>query len=83
MWSRFAIPDFASTRWDCSASANTHPDQQNPFYHFDKTIISVDTLKQNNEYRIHLERAHWDVIVIDEAHNVAVRGRISHNAPKP
>jgi len=75
LWSRFSIP---LTRLD---SAGLHhvrqeiPTNQNPFHYFDKSIISVDTLKQDNEYRVYLENAWWDAIVIDEAHNVAERGK--------
>ena len=36
--------------------------------------MSIDTLKRDVEYRTHLENAYWDIIVIDEAQNVAERG---------
>jgi SNF2 family DNA or RNA helicase len=52
---------------------NRIPANHNPFNHFDRSIISVDTLESNLEYRSYLENAWWDLIVIDECHNVAAR----------
>lgn len=77
LWARFSIP---LTRLDSAALQRIRtqiPANHNPFHYFDRTIISIDTVKQDGEYRNYLESAWWDVIVIDEAHNVAQRSNRS------
>ena len=73
-WNRFTI---GLTRMDSAGIQRVRrniPGNHNPFHYYDKSIISIDTLKRDAEYRTYLENAYWDVIVIDEAHNVADRG---------
>lgn len=73
-WTRFAIP---LTRLDSAGIQRIRrqlPVNHNPFLYHDRTIVSVDTLKKDSEYRHYIENAYWDVIVIDEAHNVSFKG---------
>ncbi len=77
LWSRFTIPLVRLDSIGIQRVRSQIPTNHNPFYFYDKAIISVDTLKQDAEYRTFIESAYWDVIVIDEAHNVAERGTSS------
>lgn len=72
-WSRFSIP---LARLDSAAikrMRNSIPASYNVFDQFDRAIVSIDTLKKDLQYRVALETSRWDLIIIDEAHNVAAR----------
>lgn len=82
MWNRFTIPLVRLDSAKIQSVRAKLPSNYNPFFYYDKTIISVDTLKNDLDYRTHLENAWWDIIVIDEAHNVAKRGDRSSQRSK-
>lgn len=74
MWSRFTIPLVRLDSHKIQKIRSSLPSNCNPFFYYDKAIVSIDTIKRDVEYRTHLENAKWDIIVIDEAQGVAERG---------
>ncbi|QDU69635.1 DEAD/DEAH box helicase [Engelhardtia mirabilis] len=73
LWSRFTIPLVRLDSVGIQRVRSKIPSTENPFYFFDRAIISIDTLKKDRKYRRFLEESRWDAIVIDECQNVADR----------
>lgn len=72
-WTRFSLP---LSRLDSAAirrMRNRIPAHYNVFDQFDRSIVSIDTLKRDTQIREAIKNSYWDLIIIDEAHNAAER----------
>ena len=69
LWTRFTIPLVRLDSEGIKRVRTRIPTGKNPFHTFKRAIISVDTLKNERQYRSWLEECHWDAVVIDECHN--------------
>jgi superfamily II DNA or RNA helicase len=76
-WTRFSIP---LARLDSAAirrMRNKIPAHYNVFDQFERSIVSIDTLKRDAQIRAAIDDSYWDIIIIDEAHNSADRSKNS------
>ncbi|HET9955424.1 MAG TPA: DEAD/DEAH box helicase, partial [Polyangiaceae bacterium] len=76
LWARFTIPLVRLDSLGLERVQRKIPANHNPFYYFDRVIISIDTLKKDEKYRRFLNDCHWDAVVVDECQHVAVRGGV-------
>ena len=75
LWARFTIPLVRLDSVGIQRVQSKIPSSMNPFYYFDRVIISIDTLKRDDKYRRYLEQSRWDVVVVDECQHVALRNQ--------
>lgn len=78
LWTRFAIPLVRLDSEGIQRVRRQIPANRNPFTHFKRSIISMDTLKNAGRYRHHLEGIRWDAVVIDECHNLVNKGTLNN-----
>ncbi|MFC4529333.1 DEAD/DEAH box helicase [Sphaerisporangium dianthi] len=70
LWTRFSIPLIRLDSVGIERIQREIPAGRNPFTYYKRIIVSVDTLKNEGKYGQHLEKIHWDAVVIDESHNL-------------
>ena len=72
-WTRFAIPLCRLDGQAIRRMRNRIPAHFNVFDQFDRSIVSIDTLKKDSQIRAAIRDSRWDLAIIDEAHNAAKR----------
>lgn len=72
-WTRFAIPLCRLDGQAIRRMRNRIPAHFNVFDQFDRSIVSIDTLKKDSQIRAAIKDSRWDLVIIDEAHNAAKR----------
>ena len=77
LWCRFALPFVRLDSAGIQKVRQKLPATRNPFTYFKRAIISIDTLK-SPRYKAHLQRQHWDAVVIDESHNLTNVGTLNN-----
>lgn len=81
LWTRFSLPLVRLDSTGIQRIQQEIPAGRNPFAHFKRVIVSVDTLKSPT-YAHHLQNTSWDAVVIDESHNLVNKGtrnnRLAH-----
>ena len=70
MWTKFSIPLVRLDSDGIQKVRQTLPASRNPFSYYRRVIVSIDTLKNPVRYRHFLQEQRWDVVVIDECHNL-------------
>ncbi|MFC8664150.1 SNF2-related protein [Streptomyces sp. NPDC057199] len=76
LWTRFAIPLIRLDSVGIERIQREIPAGRSPFTYFKRVIVSIDTLKNTDQYKHHLEHIRWDAVVIDESHNLINRGSL-------
>ena len=86
LWTRFAIPLIRLDSLGIDRIQREIPAGRNPFTHYKRIIISVNTLKNEGRYGQHLDAMYWDAVVIDESHNLIgernLRNRLARRLAK-
>ena len=77
LWTRFALPFVRLDKAGIERVRQKLPATRNPFTYYKRVIISTDTLKRER-YAAHLRRHRWDVVVMDECHNLSTEDTLNN-----